>query len=440
MGYKVQKGDGWYRIAKNTGMDVNELLKLNNATLNTVIHPGQELKTSQPKSTLNPFIPYGYQQGLVSKAKQAQKTTPVPYRPGTSEQQIIRSNAKSIQTQLLEAGYDLGKYGADGKWGKVSQTALDKALSEGYKLEGNKLVKPGLKAKPQKPEAKTVQEVASDQIGQWIGTSIDKVKGWFTKGKENLEQNPVQSQFIPTGYSQGLVQRASKPVSEESIENVKRVVTNFPKAPVQTILDTGLYFADRAGAPTNATNYLRDLVVSIPYRAKSTIHAGVKTLTNDKSFKENYGDVLANPGWLTRNTTINPLINTNNNFNEEELAVIREMAGNDFNITNEDIKRVSEDGKYGAKGSVFSYFTAPKIVQTALGQTSGNKEQKLITDAFDVNTQSEEAKRDNANYLKMAKENPRFNYETIRATMPYFNMIDIIPDQYKIQTKIKYEK
>jgi LysM repeat protein len=38
--YIVKSGDGWYKIAKNTGINVNDLLKLNNANLNTAIHPG----------------------------------------------------------------------------------------------------------------------------------------------------------------------------------------------------------------------------------------------------------------------------------------------------------------------------------------------------------------------------------------------------------------
>ena len=41
MGYEVKKGDGWYKIAKSQGIDVNELLALNNATLDTMLHPGQ---------------------------------------------------------------------------------------------------------------------------------------------------------------------------------------------------------------------------------------------------------------------------------------------------------------------------------------------------------------------------------------------------------------
>lgn len=44
--YTVKKGDGWYKISKNTGIPVQELLKMNNATLDTIIHPGQILNVS----------------------------------------------------------------------------------------------------------------------------------------------------------------------------------------------------------------------------------------------------------------------------------------------------------------------------------------------------------------------------------------------------------
>jgi hypothetical protein len=50
MTYKVQKGDSWHSIAKTTGIDINELLRMNNATLTTSLHPGQELKTNKTSS------------------------------------------------------------------------------------------------------------------------------------------------------------------------------------------------------------------------------------------------------------------------------------------------------------------------------------------------------------------------------------------------------
>lgn len=191
MGYKVQKGDGWYKIAKNTGMDVNELLKLNNATLNTVIHPGQEIKTKvqNNQSGLGKYV-----QGFAKE--ETSKTMPTPYKPEYTEQQFIRDNARSIQQQLVKAGYDLGNYGVDGKWGKVSQAALDKALAEGYKFENGKLSKSSLN--PRKPEARTVQEAASDKIGElidmWFEPDEDAPKNrinYFRRPNKVLSKEPA---------------------------------------------------------------------------------------------------------------------------------------------------------------------------------------------------------------------------------------------------------
>lgn len=70
----------------------------------------------------------------------------IPMNPTTS------SNTRDLQQQLLEAGYYLGtsgrnRNGVDGIWGKNSQAALNKALSEGYVIKGNTLVKVALAPK-----------------------------------------------------------------------------------------------------------------------------------------------------------------------------------------------------------------------------------------------------------------------------------------------------
>jgi hypothetical protein len=68
--------------------------------------------------------------------------------------------------------------------------------------------------------------------------------------------------------------------------------------PVSGIIDTTLYLADRVGAPSNATNYLRDLNVSIPYRINSATFALAKTMYNGKDFNTNYKETLRNPSWI----------------------------------------------------------------------------------------------------------------------------------------------
>lgn len=324
---------------------------------------------------------------------------------------LNKDSVQALQQQLRSLGYDIGSTGADGIIGRKTKSALEQAQKEGYILKGNKLTK--------KSELEAQQK-------QYAPQTTRSMSGATTKpGKYSLAANMPKTE-------------SNK--SNENWEKAGQYVSNLFRAPVQATVDGALYLADRMGAPSNATNYLRDLNVSIPYRIKNAVHAGVNTLINDKTFSENYNDLLANPSAFTDYTTIRPLTNTNGNFSEEELGAIRDMADKDFKISNADIKRVSEDGNYGSKGNVSTYFTPTKVVQTALGQTSGNAADKTITDVFDVNTVGSTAQKDNQMYIKMAKEEPGANYQTIRATMPFFNMIDIMPDKYKIKTKINFNE
>lgn len=172
MEYKVKSGDGWYRIAKNLGVDVNVLLKANNATLNTPVYTGQVLKTGKSVGVGK------YAIGLTPKEEKP-KTMPTPYRAGYTEQQFIKDNARSIQDQLTKAGYSVGK--VDGIWGKNSQAALDKALSEGYKLERGKLVSPK-KATPQTTPTSNPFIPAGYQAG-----AVRHLQGQVTKSEPKAE-------------------------------------------------------------------------------------------------------------------------------------------------------------------------------------------------------------------------------------------------------------
>lgn len=369
--YKVKSGDGWYKIAKNTGLDVNQLLKLNNANINTMIHPGQELILEEDKQI--PSVEYNNTYVMASDNT----------RTRTPFAEEFQRNSPTISNR---------------DWAQQA---------EAYR-QANPV---NVQAAPQQKPEESPKEKPS--LAKRVLSAVGS--GYVTNPaeQERTDKNPI-------------------------VKNTTRFVSNLTRSPGQAITDAALYLADVAGAPTNATNYLRDLNVSLPYRAKNAIHAGIESLYNGQSFGENYNNRLANPSYVVDATTIRPLENTNNNFNDQELSVMREMAGNDFQINNADIKRVS--GKYGGKGSIASYFAPDKVVQTAIGQSGGNADDKQITDLFDVNTIGETARHDNQMYVNMAKENPGFNYETMRATMPFLNMIDIMPDRYKISTKVKYEK
>lgn len=226
MEYKVKSGDSWYRIAKNLGVDVNDLLKANNATVNTAIHPGQVLKTSKSAG-------FGqYVQGL-SKKEEKPKTMPTPYRAGYTEQQFIRDNARSIQNQLTKAGYSVGK--VDGIWGKNSQAALDKALSEGYKLERGQLVSPK-KTTPRTAPVSNPFIPAGYQAGAVRHLQGQVTKAEPKKGKETAkkEEPKKQSTFwqsmgsVPLGsygaYS-GLKTEEKPQLSEE--ESIKQDAKNI---------------------------------------------------------------------------------------------------------------------------------------------------------------------------------------------------------------------
>lgn len=204
------------------------------------------------------------------------------------------------------------------------------------------------------------------------------------------------------------------------------------------MVDGALYLANKAGVPSNATNYLRDLNVALPYRGRAAVEAAWDYVTGDESYSESYNRRLSQPGVLNRAMTIQPLTNDNSAFSDQEIQAIKEMAGKKSRITNSDIKRVSIDGKYGANGAISSYFSPTKVVQTSLGQTSGRD--NILTDLFDVNVKSDVAKRDNQMYIQKATAQPGFNYVTLRATMPYTSSTDVMPDKYKIKTVINLDE
>jgi hypothetical protein len=111
-----------------------------------------------------------------------------------------------------------------------------------------------------------------------------------------------------------------------ALDNTKKFLLNTlnPFTRNQGLIDGALYLVDRAGFPTHMSNYLRDLNVSLPYRAKSAIRAGVDTILNDKSFEENYNHALANPRAFVRMSSAKPLTNTEKNYSDEELAILRD--------------------------------------------------------------------------------------------------------------------
>lgn len=113
------------------------------------------------------------------------------------------------------------------------------------------------------------------------------------------------------------------------------------------------------------------------------------------------------------------------------------MAGNKYYITSADIARASDDGKYGGKGTLVSKVTNPnKVVQTTLGQTTGDAKTKTITDIYDFNNKTEKDLADNRMYENM--EGSFGTYEGLRAWAPKINTTNKMPNKYKIQTKLQF--
>ena len=114
-------------------------------TRKILIKPSAPAKPTDKKLDLisNPYAnehPSQTVKRLVAKTKKQQKT---PQTASTNQltKKQLEADALTIQKALLQEGYNLGKWGADGNWGDASQAAYDKALADGYSWDGTKLTR-----------------------------------------------------------------------------------------------------------------------------------------------------------------------------------------------------------------------------------------------------------------------------------------------------------
>lgn len=163
MEYEVKKGDGWYKIAKNLGVNVNELLQANNAKIDTMLQPGQKLKTGKSEQPIGVANTWGVnkakdwsdQQLAKSKAQseQAEKNATKDFKnrknkiyqgqpDKTYQEMLSKDKIQALQQQLRSLGYDIGKSGADGIIGINTRKALAATEKAGYSLVNGKLIAP----------------------------------------------------------------------------------------------------------------------------------------------------------------------------------------------------------------------------------------------------------------------------------------------------------
>lgn len=168
-------------IAKQYGMNLNDLLKLNGLTMDQAnkIQIGQKIKIKPTLSELSQPAEVRFTSKTSQAAeewaqqqKQATERLALASRQATEAKrnntkvevslkpQLIsktKDQAINLQKQLVAAGYDLGPYGIDGNFGNTSKKALAQAQADGYVLENGKLILP-------KKSTNTTEQQPQDNI------------------------------------------------------------------------------------------------------------------------------------------------------------------------------------------------------------------------------------------------------------------------------------
>ena len=144
---------------------------------------------------------------LVSK-KESQKISQKSKADTTAiTPEYLNTNARSIQEQLLQEGFDLGtsgkdKNGVDGKWGNKSQYALDLALASGYTFKDGSLVAPKKKTNVGKEVVDTYKDVVRTTTPRAYtaaqNTISDSIKAPIKRGIAAVAGDKVANRLMPT--------------------------------------------------------------------------------------------------------------------------------------------------------------------------------------------------------------------------------------------------
>ena len=253
MSYKVKKGDNLTKIAKQHGLTLEELMELNNISKDNAdkIAIGQELKIQNSNADFKNFLKLDYLQ-----PKPAKQELPIPYKSTYTKKQQIKDNAKSIQQQLKDAGYNLGttgknKDGVDGFWGKKSQIALDQALKDGYVYDE----KAASIYKKEKPKLKQKSSTVSYQysMNPMLETPIN-VQNSNTAGLHETSNNPIKAAVEDLAISS--INNAYRWITGNDdyiISN--RDITEIPEDQKQVLRQLYNYKGGKGNIPWTAADY-----------------------------------------------------------------------------------------------------------------------------------------------------------------------------------------
>lgn len=186
--HKVKKGETLSKIAKSYGLSLQELLDLNGISADKANHItiGQELVTD--KNMRLPDFSKSFKLSGFTPYESSTAEAVIPYTPRSKEE----NDTILLQRQLQAKGYDLGKYGVDGKMGKVTKAALQQAIADGFKYENGMLVKESAPKKSRSsvpmygvhpmfgfniPEAEKVEKPATPTKGRAIYLNYPNFKG-----------------------------------------------------------------------------------------------------------------------------------------------------------------------------------------------------------------------------------------------------------------------
>ena len=272
-------------------------------------------------------------------------------------------------------------------------------------------------------------------------------KDIYVKDKESFDDLPDEAKdrfeaICPKYYPDGGPIDPPKEETDVTSENIKRFFINLLKNPRLALTDAVLYEADRLGLPSNAMNFLRDAALGGNYRFYTALTALFNTVmdgnyTSTETFKNNYNNYYdyykKNPSALQDFTAINPLINSNGNYSEDEINALSKMVDKNGNITTQSIEALGEG--YGRQDKISNYFTPVRVVNSSIGRAQGKN--GYIADIFDWNVGDPQGNAVFNAYEKRMKDNgPKLDYNTMRYIGQNVGMTSDMPDEYKVHTII----